>query len=100
MTRVALNRRIDAGRLMAQLASAFSYCCMPQLGYPIPGMYHRGAGCFLRGLLCRVMPMVWWPLWFVIPCYAMVGWKSLISGDFPSDQGTGPEQQGTIWDKE
>ena len=60
----------------------------------------RGAGCFLCGLLCRVMPMVRWPLWFVIPCYAMVGWKSLISGDFPSDQGTGPEQQGTIWDKE
>ena len=24
--------RIDAGRLLAQLASAFSYCCMPQLG--------------------------------------------------------------------
>ena len=59
----------------------------------------RGAGCFLCGL-CRVMPMVSWPLWFVMPCYAMVGWKSLISGDFPSDQGTRPEQQGTIWDKE
>ena len=47
-------------------------------------------------LLCRVMPIVRWPLWFVMPCYAMVGWKSLISGDFPSDQGTGPGQQGTI----
>ena len=45
------------------------------------------------------MPIVRWPLWFVVPCYAMVGWKSLISGDFPSDQGTGPEQQGTIWKK-
>ena len=32
----------------------------------------RGAGCFLRGLLCRVMTMVSWPLWFVIPFYAMV----------------------------
>ena len=32
----------------------------------------RGAGCFLCGLLCRVMPMVRWPLWFVMPCYAMV----------------------------
>ena len=51
-------------------------------------------------LLCRVMPVVRWPMWFVMPCYAMVGWKSLISGDFPSDQGTNPEQQGTIWDKE
>ena len=60
----------------------------------------RGAGCFLCGLLCRVMPMVRWPLWFVMSCYAMVGWKSLISSDFPSDQGTDPEQQGTIWDKE
>ena len=54
----------------------------------------------LCGLLCRVMPMVRWPLWFVMPCYDMVGWKSLISGDFPSDQGTGPEQQGTVWDKQ
>ena len=59
-----------------------------------------GAGCFLCGLLCRVMPMVRWPLWFAMPCYAMVGWKSLISGDFPSDQGAGPEQQGIIWDND
>ena len=35
-----------------------------------------------------------------MPCYAMVGWKSLISGDFPSDQGAGPEQQGIIWDND
>ena len=58
----------------------------------------------MRGVFSVVCYAVLCPssrgLWFVIPCYAMVGWKSLISGDFPSDQGTGPEQQGTIWDKE
>ena len=75
MTRVALNRRIDAGRLMAQLASAFSYCCIPQLrlSHTVPGTYHRELGvwgvfsvvCYavlrpssrgLCGLLFRVMP--------------------------------------------
>ena len=38
--------RIDAGRLMAQLASAFSYCCMPQLG--LSHMRHGELG--LRGV--------------------------------------------------
>ena len=101
MTRVALKRRIDAGRLMAQLASAFTFCCMPQLR--LSHMCHRERGvrgvssvvCYavlcpwsggLCGLLCRVMP---WS-----------GGRVLFSGDFSSDQGTGPEQQGTIWDKE
>jgi len=63
--------RIDAGRLMAQLASAFIYCCMPQLR--LSHMCHRERGvrgvssvvCYavlcpwsggLCGLLCRVMP--------------------------------------------
>ena len=32
-----------------------------------------GCGVFLCGLLCRVMPIVRWPLWFIMPCYAMVG---------------------------
>jgi len=71
VTRVALKRRIDAGRLMAQLASAFIYCCMPQLR--LSHMCHRERGvrgvssvvCYavlcplsggLCGLLCRVMP--------------------------------------------
>ena len=71
MTRVAFNRRIDAGRLMAQLASAFSYCCMPPLG--LSRMYHGELGvrgvfsvvCYavlcprsrgLSGLLFRFMP--------------------------------------------
>ena len=53
----ALKRRIYAGRLMAQLASAFSYCCMPQLR--LSHMYHRE-----RGVRCGVFP-----LWFVMPCY-------------------------------
>ena len=69
MTRV--KRRIDAGCLMAQLASAFIYCCMPQLR--LSHMCHRERGvrgvssvvCYavlcpwsggLCGLLCRVMP--------------------------------------------
>ena len=42
MTRVALKRRIDAGRLMAQVASAFIYCCMPQLR--LSHMCHRERG--------------------------------------------------------
>ena len=42
MTRV----RIDAGRLMAQLASAFIYCCMPQLR--LSHMCHRERG--VRGV--------------------------------------------------
>ena len=42
----ALNRRIDAGRLMAQLASAFSYRCMPQLR--LSRIYHRERG--VRGV--------------------------------------------------
>ena len=71
VTRVALKRRIDAGRLMAQLASAFIYCCMPQLR--LSHMCHRERGvrgvssvvsyavlCPLSGglcgLLCRVTP--------------------------------------------
>ena len=69
VTRVASKRRIDAGRLMAQLASAFIYCCMPQLR--LSHMCHRERGvrgsvvCYavlcpwsggLCGLLCRVMP--------------------------------------------
>ena len=71
VTRVALKRRIDAGRLMAQLASAFVYCCMPQLR--LSHMCHRERGVRgvssvvsyavlcpwsggLCGLLCRVMP--------------------------------------------
>ena len=68
-------------------------------GYPI---CHRERG--VRGVSSVVCYAVLCPwsggLWCVMPCYAMVGWKSLISGDFPSDQGTGPEQQGTIGDKE
>ena len=37
-----------------------------------------------------------------VVCYAVLchGRVEESSGDFPSDQGTGPEQQGTIWDKE
>ena len=73
VTRVALKRRIDAGRLMTQLASALIYCCMPQLRlshtwYVSSGA--RGAGCSsvvcyavlcpwsgaLCGCSCRVMP--------------------------------------------
>lgn len=30
----------------------------------------------------------------------IIEWKSLTSGDFPPDQGTGPEQQGAICDRE
>ena len=59
--------RIDAGCLMAQLALAFSYCCMPQLG--LSHMRHGELGvrgvssvvcyavlCPSCGLLFRVMP--------------------------------------------
>ena len=64
MTRVALNRRTDAGRLMAQLASAFSYCCMPQLG--LSRMYHRELG--VRGV-------------FSVVCYAVLcPWSRGLSG--------------------
>ena len=98
VTRVALKRRIDAGRLMARWPLFTAVC--HNFGYPICVIGSAGCGVFPLWFVCRVMPMVRWPLWFVMPCYAMVGWKSLISGDFPSDQGTGPEQQGTIWDKE
>ena len=62
---------VDAGRLMAQLASAFSHCCMPQLG--LSHMRHGELGvrgvssvvCYavlcpssggLCGSLFRVMP--------------------------------------------
>ena len=30
-------------------------------------------------LLCRVMPIVRWPLWFVMPCYAMIGCVRVMS---------------------
>ena len=64
VTRVALNRRTDAGRLMAQLASAFSYCCMPQLG--LSRMYHRELG--VRGV-------------FSVVCYAVLcPWSGGLSG--------------------
>ena len=56
MTRVALKRRIDAGRLMAQLASALFTAVCHNFGYPICVIGSAGCGEF--------------PLWFVMPCYA------------------------------
>ena len=54
VTRVALKRRIDAGRLMARRPLFTAVC--HNFGYPICVIGSAGCGVF--------------PLWFVMPCYA------------------------------
>ena len=81
----------------------------------------RSPACMgVRGLLFARGGHILLALWYVTPCYAptsgipclcntknagccalvTVVWCAVQRGIFPSDQGTGREQQGTIWKKE